>query len=142
MEGTKKIKSMSFHQYSWNSEVETTWISLIGWHHKTSNIHCTVHDITIFTKNQILNLEFVTNFFWPIRTSLTSLLCYFVIIVFVRKNTIPLYSQSGYEICKNSEFVFSSKYVVSRSNTRIQFASYGKFTLKIKDRNLAKLLKS
>ena len=49
--------------------------------------------------------------------------------------------QSGYEICKNSEFVFSSKYVVSRSNTRIQFASYGKFTLKINDRNLAKLLK-
>ena len=37
MEGTKKIKSMSFHQYSWNSEVDTTWISLIGWHHKTSN---------------------------------------------------------------------------------------------------------
>ena len=39
MEGTKKIKSMSFHQYSWNSEVETTWISLIGWHHKTSNTY-------------------------------------------------------------------------------------------------------
>ena len=37
MEGTKKMKSMSFHQYSWNSEVETTWISLIGWHHKTSS---------------------------------------------------------------------------------------------------------
>ena len=36
MEGMKKIKSTSFHQYSWNSEVETTWISLIGWHHKTS----------------------------------------------------------------------------------------------------------
>ena len=36
MEGMKKMKSMSFHQYSWNSEVETTWISLIGWHHKTS----------------------------------------------------------------------------------------------------------
>ena len=36
MEGTKKIKSMSFHQYSWNSEVWTTWISLICWHHKTS----------------------------------------------------------------------------------------------------------
>ena len=31
MEGMKKIKSMSFYQYSWNSEVETTWISLIGW---------------------------------------------------------------------------------------------------------------
>ena len=36
MEGTKKIKSTSFHQYSWNFEVETTWISLIGWPHKTS----------------------------------------------------------------------------------------------------------
>ena len=39
MEGTKKIISMSFHQYSWNSEVETTWISLIGWYHKTSNVY-------------------------------------------------------------------------------------------------------
>ena len=29
---------MLFHQYSWNSGVETTWISLIGWHHKTSKI--------------------------------------------------------------------------------------------------------
>ena len=37
MEGMKKIKSTSFHQYSWNSEVETTWISLNGWHHKTSS---------------------------------------------------------------------------------------------------------
>ena len=35
----EKIKTMSFHQYSWNSEVETTWISLICWHHKTSNIY-------------------------------------------------------------------------------------------------------
>ena len=41
MEGTKKNKSMSFHQYSWNSELETTWISLIGWHHKTSIIYYT-----------------------------------------------------------------------------------------------------
>ena len=39
MEGMKKIKSTSFHQYSWNSEVETTWISLIGWHHKTSTTY-------------------------------------------------------------------------------------------------------
>ena len=39
MEGTKKIKSMSFHQYSWNSEVKTTWISLIGWPQKTSNMY-------------------------------------------------------------------------------------------------------
>ena len=37
--GQKKLKSMSFHQYLWNSEVETNWISLIGWLHKTSNIH-------------------------------------------------------------------------------------------------------
>ena len=35
----KKIKSTSFHQYSWNSEEETTWISLIGWHHKTFTIY-------------------------------------------------------------------------------------------------------
>ena len=40
MEGMKRIKSMSFHQYSWNSEAETTPISLIGWHHKTSTIYC------------------------------------------------------------------------------------------------------
>ena len=39
MEGMKKIKSTSFHQYSWNSEVETTWINLIGWHHKTSTLY-------------------------------------------------------------------------------------------------------
>ena len=38
MDGMEKMKSMSFHPYSWNSEVETTWISLIGWHHKTSNV--------------------------------------------------------------------------------------------------------
>ena len=44
MEGTKKLKSMSFHQYSWNSEVETTRISLIGWHHKTSTNHCVLQD--------------------------------------------------------------------------------------------------
>ena len=39
------MKSMSFHQYSWNSEVDTTWISLIGWHHKTSSSSMT------FSKN-------------------------------------------------------------------------------------------
>ena len=39
MEGMKKIKSTSFRQYSWNYEVETTWISLIGWHHKTSSTY-------------------------------------------------------------------------------------------------------
>ena len=39
MEGMKKIKSMSFYQYSWNSEVESTWISLIGWHHKISSAY-------------------------------------------------------------------------------------------------------
>ena len=43
-EGTKKIKTTLFHQYLWNSKVETTWISLIGWPHKTSTIQyvCTV----------------------------------------------------------------------------------------------------
>ena len=38
--GQKKIKPKSFLQYSWNSEVETTWISLIGWPHKTSRTYC------------------------------------------------------------------------------------------------------
>ena len=27
------------NQYSWNSEVKTTWISLIGWPQKTSNMY-------------------------------------------------------------------------------------------------------
>ena len=31
--------SGSFHQYSWNSEVETTWKSLICWQHRMSNIY-------------------------------------------------------------------------------------------------------
>ena len=29
--------SRLFHQYSWNSVVETTWKSLIGWRHRTSS---------------------------------------------------------------------------------------------------------
>ena len=36
--GTKNLKSRSFHQYSWNSEVETTWISLIRWPHGTRRL--------------------------------------------------------------------------------------------------------
>ena len=36
-EGTKKIKTILFHWYSWNSVVETTLKSLIGWLHRTSN---------------------------------------------------------------------------------------------------------
>ena len=37
-EATKKLKTKSFHQYSWNSEVETTWISLIGRPHLLGSI--------------------------------------------------------------------------------------------------------
>ena len=33
---TKKLKSMLFHQDLWNSELETTWKSLIGWPHRMS----------------------------------------------------------------------------------------------------------
>ena len=51
MEGTKKIKSMSFHQYSWYSEVEKTWISLISWHHKTSNVYVVSVILTKFEIN-------------------------------------------------------------------------------------------
>ena len=39
--------SRSFLQYSWNSEVETTWKSLICWRHRTSityNIHIGTHE--------------------------------------------------------------------------------------------------
>ena len=32
--GTKRLKSMSFYQYSWNSEAESTWKSLNGWPHR------------------------------------------------------------------------------------------------------------
>ena len=35
VEGMKKIKTMLFHWYSWNSEVKVFWISLIGWPQKT-----------------------------------------------------------------------------------------------------------
>ena len=35
-EGTKKMFSRLFHQYSWNSEVKTTWKGLICWQHRTS----------------------------------------------------------------------------------------------------------
>ena len=35
--GQKKMKPKSFHQYSWNSEVETTWINLICWPYRTSS---------------------------------------------------------------------------------------------------------
>ena len=37
-EGPKKIKTTLFHWYSWNSEVETTWNSLICWRHRTSKL--------------------------------------------------------------------------------------------------------
>ena len=37
--GTKKKILSSFHPYSWNSEVETTWKSLIDWRHRTFNIY-------------------------------------------------------------------------------------------------------
>ena len=69
MEGTKK-KSMSFHQYSWNSEVETTWISLIGWHHKTSSKHLSlvnkVGDKTVHCISKVLSDEtvFVDDNLW------------------------------------------------------------------------------
>ena len=61
MEGTKKIKSTSFHQYSWNSEVETTWISLIGWHHKTSSTYV---GIETFTSKTTHELSQDTNYKW------------------------------------------------------------------------------
>ena len=46
MEGTKKVKSRSIHQYSWNSEVETTWNGLIGWRHRTSNTYTYIRTVS------------------------------------------------------------------------------------------------
>ena len=68
--GQKKLKSMSFHQYSWNSEVETTWISLIGWHHKTSSKHLSlvnkIGDKTVHCISKVLSDEtvFVDDNLW------------------------------------------------------------------------------
>ena len=59
MEGMKKIKSTSFHQYSWNSEVEAKWISLIGWHHKTSIKYVSY----MLFKNHALKLHLEKNVF-------------------------------------------------------------------------------
>ena len=38
-EGTISKKRRSFHWFSCNSELEVTWISLIGWPHKTSSTY-------------------------------------------------------------------------------------------------------
>ena len=54
MKGMKKIESMSLHQYSWNSEIETTWIILIGWHHKTS----TVKRVYLDSETAIIHFQF------------------------------------------------------------------------------------
>ena len=62
MEGTKKIKSTSFHQYSWNSEVETTWISLIGWHHKTSNNYLPIYSLEKLCFTVLITLFNFQNF--------------------------------------------------------------------------------
>ena len=57
---TKKIKSTSCHQYS---EVETTWISLIGWHHKISNKY--VCSIELYTYSNKHIKELVTSQMCP-----------------------------------------------------------------------------
>ena len=49
--GTQKFKSRLFHQFSWNFEAETTWISLICWLHKVS------------TKERLLYLDEWINYF-------------------------------------------------------------------------------
>ena len=80
------MKSKSFHQYSWNSEVETMWISLIGWHHKTSNKygHATPPDFPA-PKSLVSELpsevsfvsvlEIVLSKFWKIRVGFAPSAC-------------------------------------------------------------------
>ena len=60
---------MSFHQYSWNSEVETTWISFIGWHHKISTIYllylCNEGDFCTFVNIKSTHLSTIKeSTFW------------------------------------------------------------------------------
>ena len=58
--GIKKLRSMLFHQYSWNSEVETTWISLICWAHRTSSMYW-IYKVTYL---QLSNLFLSTEEHW------------------------------------------------------------------------------
>ena len=61
--------SRSFHQYSWNSEVETTWKRLICWRHRTSikkpyfGVHIWWND-TYFLRNisRLIHIQFVSLF--------------------------------------------------------------------------------
>ena len=53
----------SFHQYSWNSKVKTTWISLIGWPHKKSNIY-------LLTSLYCLWKPFPPSFYMPLPLNL------------------------------------------------------------------------
>ena len=57
-----KLKPRSFHQYLWNSEVETTWISLIGWPHRTSSLYyfsrwCRAEKNYIFQCAEVKNIS-------------------------------------------------------------------------------------
>ena len=49
--------SRSFHQNSWNSEVETAWISLICWQHKTSNAHYTLKKRRTYLINNAAHVQ-------------------------------------------------------------------------------------
>ena len=57
--GTKKTISRLFHQYSWNSEVETTWKSLICWRHRTS----TTYLVHTYTVHSVLSALLICPFF-------------------------------------------------------------------------------
>ena len=47
-EGTISKKRRLFQWFSRNSELEATWINLIGWPHKTSNAHvCTYFELVL-----------------------------------------------------------------------------------------------
>ena len=44
-------KRRSFHWFSRNSELEATWISLIGWPNKTSNIYCVYFESLVWKRH-------------------------------------------------------------------------------------------
>ncbi len=65
-------ETRSFHWFLSNSEVEATWISLIGWPHKTSTtyVHCTLYNVILRIARNFLetreNIKISTHPFYHI----------------------------------------------------------------------------
>jgi len=83
-EWEKNKINVAFHQYSWNSDVEATWISLIGWPHKTS---------TAYSGLNVLHLNKTFNF-------LQSILCFWIVLIKNVNKVLPIPSLPECIICR------------------------------------------